>query len=846
MHKGLTQKEVEDLQSKYGLNIIKTHQNKLIIVKLFEQFASFFILLLLCAAAISFFVGEWVDSILILIIVVVNAFFGLYQELKADAAVLALKKFSVAKVRVFRNGKQVEIDSIYLVPGDVVFLEEGSKIPADAKLISATHLEVNESLLTGESVPLPKKNGDEVFMGTILAKGHGYAQISKIGMATRFGEIAHHLAEVKETDSPLQKKFKSMTKVIGALGVIASILVYFLSSQQGHSFTSSFLLASSLAVAVVPESLPAVMTVILSIGMKHMAERNAIVRKVSAIEALGGVTLIATDKTGTLTENKMHVREAWIGGACQSLDALVQNINEIPSVKTLLEAGILSSTASLVPVAEKSNTYDVLGDPTEGALLLMAHACGLAPDIVNNEWKILEETPFDSETKVTSALATKDDKTFFFMKGAPEKILLRCDQMVQLDGKIVPLQEEYRVALQRQLDQWGAEGLRSLGLCYKKHHSSHDDEKNMIFLGIVGIYDKPRVEARFSIAQAEKAGMRVVMITGDSPQTAESIGKIVGLLKGGEKIVTGDQIEKYSDTELLSILPDVKIFARITPVQKYKIVKLYQSKGEVVAVTGDGVNDAIALKQADVGIAMGKSGTDVARESADIVLLDDNFKTIVSAIEEGRHIVQRLKRSILYLFTGNLSEVLTLLVGLSLQLPPVFLPIQLLYINLISDGLPSLAFAFMPKSEHIMSKNERTSSSFLGIKDYIFIFSTGAAGASLVLAIFLFSNPLIVDSLRTGAFTVMGFMQVVLFYELWTLHLSFKQKRSLLKFAHPAFLWACMLPLILQVGILYSSKAADILHISSAVGLSQLTRYIIVALMILLPLHILKPMIRKA
>jgi Ca2+-transporting ATPase len=795
MIKGFTTSQAEKLLEQYGLNVIEEKKKRSIFLVFIDQFNNFLTILLIIAALLSFFVGEKVDGVLILSIVVLNALFGLYQEFKASAAVAALRNMTISRVRVYRDGQEEEIDSKYLVPGDVIFIEDGTKVPADAKLIEVHNLQLNEAALTGESLAVSKYTDDEIFMGTIVSRGRGIAEVTHTGMDTRFGQIAEKLEETEDTATPLQRKLEDLSKNIGLIGIIVSVIVFVLSILDKSSYFTSFLLAISLAVAVVPEGLPAVLTITLAAGVKVMASRKAIVRKLSAIEGLGSVTLIATDKTGTLTTNKMKVNEVYLDKKVYSADKLPSIMH--PTFSKLLLDGILCSTSNLVKVHGR-NDFEVLGDPTEGALLYLADKVGLNSGKVREQWRLCDEVPFDSVTKLMSVVVEKED-TVRFTKGAMESVLPLCNK-VMIKGKKERLSADDKKKIESVAEQWASKGLRVLAFSYCEGTSEvesrsrsyreeseveeaaefgvrsspmeqykgevEDEEKlsssvnssrirskeflspvpiksrdngvvqrgqvtsanrdsntnalenfssssnnetmkqwnhetmkqcNNIFLGLVAIHDAPRIESREAIRRAKEAGITVVMITGDNEKTAEAVGSAVGLLEKGDEIMNGEEVEKYSDGDLLERLPKVRIFARTTPFHKARIVQLYQKLGEVVAVTGDGVNDAIALKAADVGVAMGLVGTDVARETADMVITDDNFATIVNAIEEGRNVTKNLKNAIAYLLSCNITEALSLVIGLMLGLPTLFYAIQLLYINLVTDGLPALALSFSPK-----------------------------------------------------------------------------------------------------------------------------------------------------
>ena len=823
--RGLTSHQASQLFIQYGPNTLEVKKKKNLFLTFLGQFNNFLTILLIVAALASFFIGEAIDGSLILAIVILNACFGIYQEAKAEGAIAALKKITVSKVRVIRDGTQIEIQSQDLVPGDICFIEEGVKIPADGLVVESMNLEVNESVLTGESMPVPKMLQDEIFSGTIAAKGRGLLQVKETGMQTKFGKIAQNLSVIDDTQTPLQKKLEDLTRLIGIIGIGAAVVVFIISYLQGSGYFPAFLLAISLAVAVVPEGLPAVMTITLSMGVKEMSNRRSIIRKLSAIEALGSVTLIATDKTGTLTTNKMKVKEAYVNGQITNFQVpitkqvSISNFqlpnDNIDAFSLMILDGILCSTASLVYVHDHGS-YDVLGDPTEGALLYLAHEVGLKPDEVRKEWKIIEEMPFDSVTKRMSVLVeTQNSKLktqkLLFSKGAPESIL-----------EISKVTPEERNKIENQMDQWARKGLRVLAFSYQKiskdqlssinYQSSSNSSKindnslkneklkienSQIFLGMVAIHDAPRPEVRDAVERAKKGGIRVIMITGDNEKTAEAIGVVAGIVEEGSDILTGAQVEAYSDAELLQILPRVRIFARTSPFHKHRIVSLYQKLGEVVAVTGDGVNDAIALKQADVGVAMGLVGTDVARETADMVITDDNFASIVNAIEEGRNIIKNLKNAIVYLLACNITEAFALIGGLILGFNHIFFPIQLLYINLVTDGIPALSLAFSPRDPHLMTQRPDRDMVLLKSHERKYIFYLGMIGTVLILGSFgIFLKYFGAGVAGTAAFTILTLIQSFILIDQWLSHQSLH--RNLAHLLRPVFIMAFLFPFFTQ------------------------------------------------
>ena len=815
MVKGLTPEQVIQKQKEFGPNLIEGRRKKTFAAKLFEQFNNFLVLMLLTAAGVSAYLGHTVDAALITAIVFLNATFGLYQEQKAEESIELLKKMSATKTRVIRNGKEQEIESSQLVPDDIVVVEEGSKIPADGIIIETMHFELNESALTGESLPLVKTVDDEVFMGTIVAKGRAFIKISKIGMNTQFGKITERLEEIDIGKSPLQKKLISLSRIIGIVGIIMSLGIFGLSFMVGLSQYQAFLLAVSLAVAIVPEGLPAVMTMTLAIGVREMSKKNAIVRKLPSIETLGNVTLVATDKTGTITSNKMVIEQIFTDGIITDPDQAMEK-NSLHH--HLLIDGILCSTASLVQIHDHGS-FDVLGDPTEGAVLLTAQRVGFDIKKIRSEWQTIDEYAFDSQTKRMAVKVMKNNRIATYVKGSPESII-----------SISTLTQSQKKAVERLINQWGEKGYRLLAFAMSedKDRKKISFDKKYTFLGMVAIHDPLRPEVKEALQKASEMGIGVVMITGDNEKTAEAIGTEAGLIREGDEIMLGSQLSQYSDEELMKLLPKVKIFARTTPLDKDRIVALFQKMGHIVAVTGDGVNDAIALKRADVGIAMGRVGTDVARETADIVLADDNFASIIKAILEGRGIVKKLKNAVVYLLSTNFGEVLALTIGLAIGIPEILTAIQLLFINLVGDGMPALALAFSPKQEDELKSPSQQNLSLIDRYERWFIIIVGATSALLVLAGYFIFRQFSASTAQTIAFSVLAMIQSFVFIDLWVSHgLIRKNIRS---FMSPIFLIAFFIPIMLIFAITSNSVLAKVFETSvltfdkflQALGLSAL------------------------
>lgn len=798
--KGLSSHKAEELLASFGTNEIKETKGFTLLSSFLSQFNNFLTILLILAGSVSYFLGEKVDSFFIFLIVVLNGLFGLYQETKAEKALETLKKLTISMVRVIRDGKEQEVDSRFLVPGDVIFIEEGNRVPADAKILESMHLEVNEAALTGESLPVEKEVGanknEDIYMGTIVAKGRGYAEVVATGEKTKFGQIAKTLSTIKKVKTPLQKKLEVFSKQIGIIGILASVAVFILSFIQDKTLLESFLFSVSLAVAAVPEGLPAVMTITLAIGVEKMAKKKAIIRKLNSIEALGSVTLVATDKTGTLTTNKMSVKKIWV-------DEKEHDVNNHPSTASeafskMLLTGILCSTASIEKKSGQED-FDVVGDTTEGAVLLLAQKAGQSPNAIRTEWEIIDELSFNPVTKRMTVVAEKEKDRLVFTKGAPESILTICNRVMKGD-KELSLTSDEKTSIEKEFQKFAGAGFRMIAFSYKKDDKS-ELEKDQVFLGFVGIADPVRVEVKEAVLRAKEAGIKIVMITGDNELTAEAVGIETGIIQKGEKVLTGKQLDGYSDETLLQILPEVRIFARTTPEHKYRLVKLFQNLKEIVTVTGDGVNDALALKQADIGVAMGITGTDVAKETADMIVTDDNFASLINAIDYGRNIFNQIKNTIKYLLACNLGEVIFVIASLVLHLPLVT-PLQILYINIITDGLPAISLAFSPRNPDIMREKPRRNMNILEKKDFYYIFLVGALTALLTAAAAL---PFITTNNRaisvTVIFTVLIVIQHFILLDIWVGHKPVLKNLNLVK--RPIFLTAFFLPLILHGGLLY-------------------------------------------
>jgi P-type Ca2+ transporter type 2C len=735
---GLDAQEVNRRLAEYGPNEL-THEEKASPWVLFlNQFKNILVVILIVATVLSAFVGEYVDAIIIGVIILFCAVLGFVQEYRAEKALDALKSMLTPTITVLRGGNEEEVPSKDLVPGDIMVLEAGDKIPADARVIENHSLQCDEAPLTGESLPVTKEVtpirddapvGDRrnmVFTGTTVTYGRGKAVVCTTGMRTEFGKIAQEVAAVETEKTPLERRTEEIGKWLGiiTLGICAVVLAVSFGRElmQGTFKLGSILpmvtFAIALAVAAVPEALAAIVTGALAIAMHEMAKRNALVRKMPAVETLGCTSVICSDKTGTLTKGEMTVRRLHVGGRTIDVsgggyasEGSISGPVDDPGLQLLLQAGVLASDAV---IGQDGARLFVKGDPTEGALVVVASKGGLKTDETRRAAPRIEEFPFSSERKrMTTIHAMPDGRVIAFMKGAPEVVLERCASF-QSGGGTAALDVAERNKLLAVNESMAKDALRVLGIAYKElskqdHYSDEQVEKDLVFLGYVGMMDPPREEAVDAVKVCRQVGIRPVMITGDHQLTAVAVAKEIGIFREGDKVLTGEELAKMDEAALAAIVEKVTVYARVSPMDKLKIVRAWKDKGHVVAMTGDGVNDAPALKHADIGIAMGISGTDVAKEAADIVLADDNFATIVKAIERGRWIYDNIKKYLTYLLRANITEVVVL-GGVVMYLGPEFLPLlpaAILYINLASDGLPALALGIAPPDKDIMQRPPR-------------------------------------------------------------------------------------------------------------------------------------------
>jgi len=812
-YKGLTKEQVQKRIQKHGLNEIKAKATVSPLKIFLSQFKSFLVALLFIAVLISLAINHHLDAIVIAVILILNAVFGFVQEYKAEKSIQALKKLTSPQAVVLRNNKQQKIDAKFLVPGDIILLETGDKIPADARIIESINLQTQESSLTGESLPIKKQTEpikqntpiadrfNIVFSGTIITTGRGKAIVTNTGMSTEIGKIASMIEKEKETLSPLQKKLKKLGEFLGLATIIICIAVFFVGILSGIDKITMLITSISLAVAAIPEGLPAIVTISLALGTQKMIKKNALIRKLPSVETLGSTTVICTDKTGTLTLNQMTVRKIFTnnqiitvtGRGYDQKGEFFHKKGKIDKqeIKTLLQIGALCNNSNI-------SEDKVIGDPTEASLIVSAAKAGIKKNIIEKKYKRLGELQFTSERKRMSTYHNIDGKKTVYCKGAPEIILKLCNK-IDINGKIRKLTIEEKQKILKTNEEFAKHALRVLGFAYKQ--SDRFDEKELIFVGLQGMIDPPRKEIKNAIAKCRKAGIKVIMITGDFKTTAQAVANEVGL---HGRAVDGTEIDKIHN--LPEHVEDIAIYARVDPYHKVKILKALKQKGEIVAMTGDGVNDAPALKKADIGVSMGIAGTDVAKESSDMILTDDNFASIVNAVEEGRGIYDNIRKFVQYLLSSNLGEILTIFIALIFA--PFFanylplIALQILWINLATDGLPALALGVEPAEYNIMQKPPRNPKENIMTKSRVFrIFFIGILMMLGTLGIFKFYDPgknLIYA--QTMAFTTLVMFQLFHAITLKSEHHSlFKTGLG----SNKKLIWAILISLGLQIAVVY-------------------------------------------
>ncbi|HET7579624.1 MAG TPA: cation-translocating P-type ATPase [Bacillales bacterium] len=794
LNTGLTEKEASARFAEYGANELDEQERPSAFLVFLEQFKDFMVVVLLAATLISGLLGEYVDAVTIIVIVLVNGLLGFIQERKAEKSLDALKELSAPQITVLREGVWRRVPAREIVFGDIVKFESGDRIGADVRLVRSNGLSVEESALTGESVAVDKRAepiagedlaiGDQenmVFMGTMAARGSAVGVVVGTGMDTEMGKIADLLQTEDALMTPLQIRLEQLGKILIAASLGLTALVVVLGVLQGQDIYKMFLAGVSLAVAAIPEGLPAIVTVALALGVQRMIRKRALVRRLPSVETLGCATVICSDKTGTLTQNKMTVTRLWSGGKTWEVTGsgyepkgeFFENrrkidVNDRKSLKQLLTFGMLCNNAE---ITMRKKEYVVEGDPTEGALATAALKAGLTREALAREFRVIREFPFDSERKMmTVIIETKTGERFAVTKGAPDVVLTKTRELLWRDRQ-ERLSQNYRERIRKEIQGMGEDALRTIAVAFRpidRHEtvmSEHEAERNLTLIGLEGMIDPPRGEVKEAIRECQEAGIRTVMITGDHAVTATAIAKELDMLPAGGKVMDGRTLGRLTVSELEETIDNVYVFARVSPEHKLKIVKALQKKGHVVGMTGDGVNDAPAIKAANIGISMGKTGTDVAKESSSLILSDDNFSTIRAAIKEGRNIYENIRKFIRYLLASNVGEILAMLFAMILALPLPLVPIQILWVNLVTDGLPAMALGMDAPERDLMkrpprSQNEGVFARGLGWK----IISRGFLVGTSTLAVFLIvlhSQP---DQLRlaqTAAFSTLVMAQLI-------------------------------------------------------------------------------------
>jgi Ca2+-transporting ATPase len=831
--KGLTSAEAARRLSQHGYNQLQEAPGRSPVKVFLDQFKSFLIWVLIGAAIVSGFLGEWVDALAIIGIVLLNSILGFIQEFRAEKALLALKKMAAPSAKVIRDGELKAVPAKEIVPGDLLELEAGDHIPADARIVYHTpNFSVHEAALTGESTPVFKTvaqldeeevpladRANMVYSGTSVSSGKARVLVVGTGMNTELGRIARMIQEILIETTPLQRKLEQFGRWIVYLCFFLVGLIFVLEWLRGGKLVEVFLTAVSLAVAAIPEGLPAVVTIALALGVQRMVKRHALIRKLPSVETLGAATVICSDKTGTLTRNEMTVKYIYADG---QLFAVTGNGYEpvgefllheqkvdpsaFPGLYQALVCGLLCNSASLV---ETSGKFRIVGDPTEGALLTLGYKAGLRKETLEEKEPLLEEIPFDSERKMMTMLRQHDGQVIAYVKGAPDVLLKNCSAIYE-SGQERPITSEEVKKILEINESLASQALRVLGCAYRKFPAlpekleASEIEKDLVFVGLLAMIDPARAEAVAAVAACRRAGIKPVMITGDHKVTAVAIAKELGMLEEGAEAVSGEELDEMTPEEFEEKVSRIQVYARVSPEHKLKIVRAWKKKGQVVAMTGDGVNDAPAVKEADIGVAMGITGTDVTKEVSDMVITDDNFASIVAAVEEGRAIYDNIKKFVHYLLSCNLGEIMVMFLASLFGWPVPLLPIQILWVNLVTDGLPALGLGFDPPDKDIMSRPPRKPDEPIVDRHraVLMIFQGMFITLCTLTAYFYVLNVEkegIVRA-RTAAFIVLSVSQ--LFHALN----SRSQMKSIFElgfFSNLKLIWAILVSLMLQLSVIY-------------------------------------------
>ena len=732
---GLSSSEAQARLEKYGPNKIESSNKKSMLEKIKEQILDPMVILLIVASIISAFTGDKIEAIIIIAIVIINAIMSIYQEGQAEDSVAALQKMSSPEATVVRDGKRGKVKAEDLVPGDIVILETGDIIPADIRLLDSRNLQIDESSLTGESVAVEKDaqavydtevgigdRSNSAFSSSIVTYGHGEGVITATGHETEIGHIATSLDSVEDKETPLQRQLKELSKKLAILVIIVCILVFVVGYFRSNmTWLENFMVAVSLAVAAIPEGLTAVVTIVLSIGMNRMVERKAIVKNLVSVETLGSTTAICSDKTGTLTQNEMTITKVFtdfkefdVAGSGYTPEGDIsfegETIADHDQIKLLMTVASLSNDANLI---ERNGLYEITGDPTEGAMLTLAEKWGIVQEDLNEAHPRIDEIPFDSDRKMMTTFHEMDGTYYAMTKGAPD-IMINNSSKIMVDGKLEDFTEDMKRQVLEENTKLAKQALRVMAYAFKPYETLEGEElttenieREMVFVGLTGMIDPPRPEAKAAVAECHASGIDVIMITGDYFETALAIAKELGIAEHEDQAMQGSDLNNKSEEEIREIVKTKRIFARVSPQNKVQLVNALQANGNIVAMTGDGVNDAPAIKNADIGISMGITGTDVAKDTADMILVDDNFATIVNAVEEGRVIFSNIKKFVSFLLSCNIAEVAIVFLSILFGLPSPLTPIQLLWLNLVTDAFPALALGVEPAEADIMERDPR-------------------------------------------------------------------------------------------------------------------------------------------
>ena len=857
---GLKPAEVAQRQTQYGLNKLETKGHTTLLQKFINQFKDLMIIILLVAALISVFVGEGVDALIILLVVILNAIFGVFQESKAEEAIDALQKLSAPMANVKRNGQLEKVPSSQLVPGDIVLLEAGDIVPADLRLIAVSSLKIEESALTGESLPVNKQTavivedkvplGDRknlAFMNSSVTAGRGEGVIIATGMQTEVGKIAHMINTADENITPLQKNLAKLSKVLTGLILVIAVFIFIVGMLRGtESIIDMLLTAISLAVAAIPEGLPAIVTITLALGTQRMAKRHAIIRKLPAVETLGSTQIIASDKTGTLTQNKMTVEKIFANNQLQDISHL-QDFNQ----QIISKLMILNNDTKMMK-------DELMGDPTETALIAFNQKQKINVKNVMQQYPRVGEVPFDSERKLMSTINKMADGRYLItVKGAPDELLKKVSQY-RLNNNVLPMSENILRDIKQTNHKLATQAIRVLGFAYRivtempTNITSSNVEHDLIFAGLVGMIDPERPEVKAAIKEAHDAGIRTLMITGDHKDTAGAIAQRLGMIEESDvdtAVITGAQLDEQTDEQLARNVEKYAVYARVAPEHKVRIVNAWQKKNKVVAMTGDGVNDAPSLKQADIGIAMGITGTEVSKNASDLILADDNFATIVDAVKEGRKVFANIQKAIQYLLSANLGEVLTLFVMTMIGWQ-ILAPVHILWINLVTDTLPAIALGLEPAEGDVMQQKPRGhQASFLSDGVGFNIIYQGLLEGGITLLVYWLgltfpvhaNNQLMHADALTMAFATLGLIQLFHAFNAKSIHGTILHR---LTFQNKFFNWSILISFILLASTILLPGLNEMFHVS-ALDVYQWLIVLIAASSIIVIVELVKLITRK-